>query len=312
MPRTAAPLAISLLAGLLVPVFVSADVVHLRGGGSLRGRVTHQADVVVLDAGTWKTTIPRERILTIEAEPDPIASYAKRRAAMPDPPTPEAWTALGGWCAAQGLPDQAREAWNEAVRLDSDHEAARRALGHVRREGRWVTEDEFHAAQGDVKFRNRWMPREEMLAILDAEKASREARELADRSEREKREAASAEQRARKDADREAAEAARRSAVEVRARELEILRRQAELSAGIGHDTPPPVFLYPYFGYGYPPYVCTRYPAYPMPHYGAGWTSWYSSCGSSGWGWYGAGRGGGILRIGGSLHGTGSHVVIRR
>jgi hypothetical protein len=294
------------VAMLLSPLALVSDVLRLRDGGTLRGRITHQADTVTVETPAWKVIIPRERILGIEAEPDPVEEYARRRSALPASPTAGDWTALGSWCASNGLDGQAREAWGEAIRLDPDAEAARRALGYVRREGRWVTEDELHAAIGDVKFRGRWMPREEMLAVLDAEKAAREARELADRSEREKREAAAAERRVREDAAGGDA-AARRADAAARLREMEIRRQQEATAAQLGapYDGTPLLYTgtwgYPYLGYGGPRYP-TPYGTCRPYGYGYGYGGWT-------WGWN---TDGGWLRVGGGCHGTGTHITIRR
>jgi hypothetical protein len=308
-PARAPTRSVLLFAFLLVaPPSLFSDILRLRDGGSLRGRVTHQAETVTIETPAWKAVIPRERILGIETEPNPVETYARLRSALPASPAAADWTALGSWCASNGLDGQAREAWSEAIRLDPDSEAARRALGYVRREGRWVSEDEFHAAQGDVKFRGRWMPREEMLATLDAEKAAREARELADRSERERRDASSAERRTREDATRDSDLAARRADAEARLRELEIRREQEAAAAQLGppyYGTPllyTGTWGYPAYGYGGScdpiPYGTCR--PYGYGHGYGGWT----------WGWN-TGHGG-WLSVGGSCHGTGTRISIRR
>jgi len=298
--RAAYPAAVAVL---LLASPLSADIVRLRDGGMLRGRVTHQAGTVTVETPTWKAAISREQILDIEAEQDPLEEYARRRAGLPAAPTADDWTALGTWCATRGLDGQARAAWNEAVRIDPDHEDARRALGHIRLEGRWVTEDEFHAAIGSVKFRGRWMPREEMLAVLDAEKAAREARALADRIEREKRDAAAAERRARQEADREAAEAAAQAEARARLRELERLHEQAAMSAGPLDVLPVPIVVIPGAG-GLPAYGLRA-----LPGPAREWTPTPFFWGCRGWV---GGRPGGAIRIGEGCHGTGTRIVIRR
>jgi hypothetical protein len=46
---------------------------------------------------------------------------------------------LGNWCRDQGKVVRAREFWNQAIRVDRDHEGARAALGFVRQGDRWVS-----------------------------------------------------------------------------------------------------------------------------------------------------------------------------
>ncbi|MFM2092865.1 MAG: hypothetical protein RLZZ127_3354 [Planctomycetota bacterium] len=46
---------------------------------------------------------------------------------------------LGNWCREQGKVVKAREFWNQAIKVDKDHEGARAALGFVRQGDRWVS-----------------------------------------------------------------------------------------------------------------------------------------------------------------------------
>jgi hypothetical protein len=242
--------------GLLLPA--AADIVHLKRGGSLRGQVTEQGDLVLLEAKWGRVTFPRADVERIERELPLETQYALRRASIPDF-SAAGWIELAQWCEANGLDAKTREAYQEAIRLDPNHEVARRALGYVQSEGRWVTEEEFQASRGNVLFRNRWMPREEMVAILEAEKAARDARALADRLELERREAEAAERRAR-DAARAAADAARREAeAEARRREEALRRNAVETPTWIDSSYWPPVMYvaglggwggYANYGYG--------------------------------------------------------------
>jgi len=46
---------------------------------------------------------------------------------------------LGKWCAANNLPTKARQYYNQAVKLDKDHEGARNMLGQARVGDKWVS-----------------------------------------------------------------------------------------------------------------------------------------------------------------------------
>ena len=50
----------------------------------------------------------------------------------------EAWVALGEWAQAQGLEGESYGAFEAALDLDPDHEAAHRGLGEVRHDGEWI------------------------------------------------------------------------------------------------------------------------------------------------------------------------------
>jgi hypothetical protein len=236
----------------LLALPVSPDVLHLKNGGVLRGRVSEQGDTVTLDAKWGRVVLSRAEVLRIEKEPPAETQYATRRAALKNP-TVKDWVELARWCEANDLNSQAREAYTEAVRLDPDHEAARRALGFVWWQDRWVTEDEYHAALGEVRFRDRWMPREEMLSVLEAEKAARGARELADRIERERQEAVAAERRVQEAARAAEVEARRQAEADARRREV-ALRQDLQATRIDSTWWPPTTYMTGYGGYGGYPY----------------------------------------------------------
>ena len=63
--------------------------------------------------------------------------YQTKLAAV-DKTSADALVELGNWCRDQNRTTRARQHWNEALRLDKDHEGARAALGFVRQGDRWV------------------------------------------------------------------------------------------------------------------------------------------------------------------------------
>ena len=62
----------------------AADVVHLKGGGRLVGRVEDQGDSVRIEMAGGTTTVPKSRIESIEPKDSPQAEIARKRRELPD------------------------------------------------------------------------------------------------------------------------------------------------------------------------------------------------------------------------------------
>ena len=116
----------------------------------------------------------------------------------------EGWIALAEWASARGLGTQASEAYRRALAVSPDDPRANEALGNVRMDGRWVSQDESYRAKGYVQYEGEWITPAEHEVLL-RERTEEDARE---------RERQQAETRVR-EAEARAAEA------EARAREAE-------------------------------------------------------------------------------------------
>ncbi len=58
---------------------------------------------------------------------------------------------LGQWCNEHSLPTKARQYYNQAIKLDKNHEGARAALGQVRVGERWVAQSQLTPPAGGKK-----------------------------------------------------------------------------------------------------------------------------------------------------------------
>jgi hypothetical protein len=232
-----------LLALLAAPPAVHGDVVHLKNGGRIEGEITVEGTKIRVRSLRGETTIAADQIDRIDRDhEDPYEVWCRLEEEAKAAATPEAWLAAADHAArhsapryiraavegavaalpddadaervatlaaayADALRDEALPLWRRVLLLDPEHAAARRALGYHRLDGRWVTEDEFQAAQGNVKFEGAWMPSVERDRILRERAARFEEREkalilqerrLADRErdlDREKRRLIGAEER---------------------------------------------------------------------------------------------------------------------
>ena len=178
---------------------IRADVVHLKSGGSVEGRVIERtASSVEIDIGAGSITLSMESVDRIEEGRSPLDDYDERAARL-DENDLDGWLELARWASSEGLGTQSRRAYEKVLSISPEHPEANAALGRVEHDGRWMSEEEAYKARGYVKFGGEWMTPAEQDAIL------REARAVTDTAHQEAQ-ARSAEAKAR-DADARAREA---------------------------------------------------------------------------------------------------------
>jgi len=99
--------------------------------------------------------------------------YAER-AKKCDAKDAKAQLELGDWCRDQSLAAEAAKHWRQAIAIDPDQAEARKRLGFIRYDERWLTLDEYRKARGFVKVGDEWIPEEESRR-RDAARRDRDA-----------------------------------------------------------------------------------------------------------------------------------------
>ncbi len=129
--------AVALAIFVLLPLGARADVFYLLSGGTIEGQL------LGIESGQYRirTVVGQVAVATSAVErvtvaPTPFDEYDQRAADVPD--TAAAHTELAAWCDEQELRAERRKHLQRALVLDSDHAAARRALGYVRVGDLWV------------------------------------------------------------------------------------------------------------------------------------------------------------------------------
>jgi len=206
-------------AALLIAAVAVADVVFLKSGGRIEGRVKRVGDQVHVEALAGSTRVPASSVDRIdELHEDPIEVYDEKLATLKAKPSLEGHLEMAAWLFANrgkrlldphveaitlgvsdmtdvaalhalgkrhasALGDTLRPVWERVLSLEPDDETARRALGYRRLGDGWATEEEWHAAQGEVYFERKWIPREMRDMILEerSAKLKRRIRELEQR-----------------------------------------------------------------------------------------------------------------------------------
>jgi hypothetical protein len=150
-----------------------ADDVFLANGGRISGVVRQEHPVVVIEVAGGTVGIPHSQVIAIERKRHLIHQYYDRRQELGPSPAAEELYVLATWAQEMRLGRFARQVAQEALGIDAEHRGARQLLGHVQRDGRWLTPEQARAADGEVWFRGRWRPIAERDRILASERAAR-------------------------------------------------------------------------------------------------------------------------------------------
>jgi len=162
------------LAAVAMATFARADTVTLANGNQLEGKATVDGDRVKLQIGDGWVIISGKEVKSIDKADTPQDSYAKKYAALAPGDVPGR-LGLAAWCRGRGLADQSAKLLKEVLALEPNNADARRLLGYVQYEGKWVTVDERNLAIGLVQFEGKWYTPEALTDVLTARAAAQEA-----------------------------------------------------------------------------------------------------------------------------------------
>lgn len=170
MPTSWKPLLLAAFGCCLTPQPACADLVRLKTGGELRGKVlkaTDAAPVTVETQSGARVTVAAEAVEFVTPRPAVLEEHETRTRRTPE--TVEGQLELAEWCRLKGLTSQRAEHLQRVIELEPDHAKARAALGHVWQEGQWVDRDELMASQGYVKYKGKYITTLEMELIEKTE-----------------------------------------------------------------------------------------------------------------------------------------------
>ena len=164
---------IGLVSALLaLAMTASADIVHLKNGKKIEGEViSNSGGKVVVKTKFGTTELKEADIERIEERANPKEEYKKRLEAVADGDV-DALMELYAWAKGEELKRESTEVLRKVIKADPDHENARRLLGYVQYDGKWMTkkaaekaeakaEAERMKAQGLVQYKGEWMTPEE-------------------------------------------------------------------------------------------------------------------------------------------------------
>lgn len=174
MPRR---LTLSLALAALSCSAVQADAVRLVSGEVLQGKTarTKEGALALQDADGKVRTFPdRDVVWVLEAKD--WDKWQERLAKATHADSADGWFEAGEWAKKKKMSPEAEELLGKAVAKDPEHAKARKALGHKKVDGKWLTEDEQMAAKGKVRFGGRWIDEKDLPAAKAAAEQDRLAK----------------------------------------------------------------------------------------------------------------------------------------
>jgi hypothetical protein len=153
------------LSALVFSPRARGDVFRLSQGGQVVGELQNP-DQSPRETYAVKTpegavvTLARSQVKEVlRPKPEEI-EYEEIRSQYPD--TADGQWRLAEWCKEHKLNAQRKAHLERAVELDPNHEAAHRALGHSRIDGKWTTQRDFLTSQGYRWYRGRVRTQQEI------------------------------------------------------------------------------------------------------------------------------------------------------
>ena len=166
----------------LCAVTVSAfgDVFVLRSGARIHGDWVNAGEspirrYIVRPQPGGQVTFAMHQVVEHVREPKEIAQYEQLAPQRPDT-IAEQWQ-LAEWCRTNGLKEQRRQHLWRVIELDSDHQAARQALGFTEIQGKWVTTKDFQSQKGLVYYQGKWRLPQEVDVIEERRQIERQERD---------------------------------------------------------------------------------------------------------------------------------------
>lgn len=157
---------------------VSGEIIHLKSGGKLTGRIVRETEKEVhIQTKYGLQKIERSRIDKIEKE-EAAEGYQERRAKI-KPRDAEGHYKLGMWCKENGQDANAVREFKEALRYNPDHKGARKELGYLRYAGKWI------APEQKQKYLDRGLVEYDGKLVTPEKKAELEAARAAEEAEKE-------------------------------------------------------------------------------------------------------------------------------
>jgi hypothetical protein len=136
-----------------------ADIFELAGAGEVRGELLNRDEkprskYVIKTPHGGKLTLEAKQVKRVVRQSTQDMEYEREKLKYPD--TVNGQWAIAEWCREKRMTKQRKPHLERVVELDPNHEKARRALGYVQSQGKWVTQEELKAENGYVRYRGQW------------------------------------------------------------------------------------------------------------------------------------------------------------
>ncbi|MFM8250433.1 MAG: HEAT repeat domain-containing protein [Planctomycetota bacterium] len=172
----------SVVAGMLIgclltaPPVVRADLFLLTSGGQVEGELVNrletprQSYIIQLPSG-GQLTLDKQAVANVVVRSEAERRYQELLPKMPR--SVDGHWKMAEWCKERGLDAQRQEHLREIIKLEPDHEVARNLLGYSRKQGKWMTTEDFFRSQGYIRYGSSWrLPQE--IALLSLQEQAKQ------------------------------------------------------------------------------------------------------------------------------------------
>ncbi len=163
-------------AALLFTVAAQADVVYLKNGKSIEGKVTVKGEKVVVEIPHGTVSFPKRKVLRIERKVSSVETYEQKHKALPAGDV-QARLKLAAWSRRHSMGNRSEGLLQEDLELDPENVEARKLLGFVKHGQKWMKPEEKYRALGLIKFEEQWHKPESVVTIKKARAAAQRAEE---------------------------------------------------------------------------------------------------------------------------------------
>jgi len=169
------------------PTLARGDVFVLSQGGQVVGQLQNaerspRDDYVIKTPEGILLTLTQSQVKQVQRPKPEDLEYDKIRTRYPD--TVQGQWELAEWCKEQKMLAQRKSHLERVVEIDPDHEAAHKALGHTKIDGKWTTQRDFVASQGMRFYRGKLRTEQEIKIIEDEQKSKTTEKEWAQKIDR--------------------------------------------------------------------------------------------------------------------------------
>lgn len=155
-----------------------ADTVILKDGGKVVGKVKlTRTEVEVEIRPGMKVAFPKDKVKQIIFEKTPLQEFEERFEKLQDIDAAGFYN-LGLWAKEKELKAEAQKCFEKTIEAMPDHTGARKELGHVRHEGKWLPHDEAMKLKGLVEHKGRWVTPEAKEKMEKEEQAAELKKEI--------------------------------------------------------------------------------------------------------------------------------------
>ncbi len=164
-----------ILIAILASSPLAADIVHLRSGQQIEGKVRKNLSdgTYTIETSRGRVVKPIDDVLRVEKAPLPATVFDERFADVARGDL-DALAELVTFCREKRLLPRKKKVSRLILEIDPHHEMARKELGYIVFENEWILEKELRKKRtelGLVKYHGEWMsPEEKRRRVLDAER----------------------------------------------------------------------------------------------------------------------------------------------